>query len=142
MTETNPTKRERMYSLWQQALAELSAAQETEETFPRPLAQAALFYCFQHAMFLAFKTLKACLKEEGLSPLTPKQHLEMARQAGWIEPEAEDDWWVLLMSWLQLPEIYEPEQAAETEDSLRKTVRRLYELADRLKPAAGNHGGV
>ena len=49
---------------------------------------------------------------------------------------------MLLMSWLQLPEIYEPEQAAETEDSLRKTVRRLYELADRLKPAAGNHGGV
>ena len=141
MTEI-PTKRERMYSLWQQALAELSAAQEAEETLPRPLFQAALFYCFQHAMFLAFKTLKACLKEEGLSPLTPKQHLEMAQQAGWIEPEAEDDWWVLLMSWLQLPEIYEPEQAAETEDSLRKTVRRLYELADRLKPAAGNHGGV
>ena len=142
MTEMQPTKRERMYSLWQQALNDLSAARALQAELPRALFQAAMFYCFQHAMFLALKTLKACLKEEGLSPLTPKQHLEMARQAGWIEPETEDDWWVLLMCWLQLPEIYETEQAAELEESILKTSRRLYELADRLKPAAGKHGGL
>ena len=132
MTETVPSKRERLTRMLQQALGELADARALRDTLPRPLYQAALFYCFQHALFLTCKTLKTCLKEEGLSPLTPKQHLEMARQAGWIPPEAEDDWWVLLMAGLQLPEVYETEQANELEVGILSACGRMDELAEQL----------
>ncbi len=132
MTETTLSRGDRLSRMLRRALDELTAAQALRDTLPQPLYQAALFYCFQHALFLTFKTLKTRLKSEGLSPLTPKQHLEMARQAGWIPPEAEDDWWVLMMTGLQLPEVYEEEQAAGLEVQICLTAYRLYELADRL----------
>ena len=104
-------KSRRMKTLWQEALTDLQDIKQASPDLPPIAAQAALFYAFQHAMFLGFKTLKAYLKEEGLIPLTPKQHLEMACQAGWISPQEEDAWWVLLMAWLEVGEVYEKEQA-------------------------------
>ena len=106
-----PSKDQRMLQLWGQALDEFQQIQASFPELPIVPARAALFYGFQRSMFLTFKTLKAFLKKEGLVPLTPKQHLEMAVQAGWIPPQEIDSWWILLMCWLEVPEVYEPEQA-------------------------------
>ncbi len=109
---TEPTsKSQRLKNLWGEALSHYEQAKSQMPDLLPIVSRAAIFFCFQRVMFLGFKTLKAFLKEEGLRPLTPKQHLEMAAQVGWIPLESEDDWWILLMSWLGISEVYEEEQA-------------------------------
>ena len=128
MSEEVLAKSLRMRGLFEESLIQLrSVIQQLNELSP-VVGQAALLQCFQRAVFLGFKTLKAFLKEEGLSPLTPKQHLEMARQAGWIDAADEDAWWILLRCWLEIPQIYEPEQA----DLLQRQILACENVLDKL----------
>lgn len=125
-------KSERMLLLFGEALTDLREAEKAKE-IPGKLQRAALIFSFERAWFLGLKTLKACLKEEGLSPLTPKQHLELARQAGWIAPEEEDAWWILLMTGLSAAEIYEEEQAEEVKENILSNMGALFRLHETLK---------